>query len=385
MTFIPFDLERWQSTWEHRVRYNLSESGVHPLSLAELMEVTETDVETVNALRLGYSQTNGSDELRTAIASLYSGVPPDNVLVTIGGSEANFLACTTLLSSVSRVCVQLPNYLQSWGIAHNIGAVGVTFSRHPELGWEPDLDELRSAIRADTTLVVITHPNNPTGHVLSSGARKAVMDRVQETGAWLLVDEIYQGAEVTGETTASWLGDYDRTIITNGLSKAYGLPGLRIGWMIAPPEFIARAEQRHDYAVICPSALSDFLATRALSAPGRSRLLERTRRIIRDNYSILESWLTAQGDLFAWEKPDAGAICLTRYHLPIDSVPLVERLHSGYDVLLVPGAHVGMDKYLRIGCGGPKDHLVEGLAALERGMKGIESELLLEQAARTGQ
>ena len=370
MTFVQFDLERWQSVWEHRVRFNLSESGVHPMSLDELLEITDTDPTALSAVRLGYSQSNGTDELRAAIAGLYPGATADNVLVTVGGSEANFIACWSLLGSGEHVAVQVPNYLQIWGIARSAGADVTTFPLRFDRRWDPDLDAMRSAIREDTKLVVVTTPNNPTGHVFSADARRAILDRVQQVGAWLLVDEVYQGAERTGDETESWWGQgqerYDRVIVTNGLSKAYGLPGLRIGWIVGPPGLIASAWQRHDYTVICPSALSDFLAIRVFAA--RHPILERTRRIIRDNYQVLEPWLRSLEDLFEWQAPDAGAICLVRYRLGMDSIQLVERLREAHDVLLVPGAHVGLTNYLRIGYGDEPGHLRDGLAALKAGM-----------------
>jgi len=262
--------------------------------------------------------------------------------------------------------VQVPNYLQTWGFARSIGADVSTFPLEFDRGWDPDPDAMRSAIREDTKLVVVTNPNNPTGHVLSADARRAILDRVQQVGAWLLVDEVYQGAERTGDETESWWGQYDRVIVTNGLSKAYGLPGLRIGWIVGPPGLIADTWRRHDYTVICPSALSDFLAIRVLAA--RHPILERTRRIIRDNYQVLEAWLRSLEDLFEWQAPEAGAICLVQYRLGLDSIQLVEHLREAHDVLLVPGAHVGLSNYLRIGYGDEPGHLRDGLAALRAGM-----------------
>ena len=379
MTFVQFDLERWQSVWEHRVRFNLSESGVHAMSLGELLEVTDTDPAALSAVRLGYSQSNGTDALRAAIAGLYPGATADNVLVTVGGSEANFIASWSLLGPGERVTVQVPNYLQIWGFARSTGADINTFPLRFDRGWDPDLDAMRSAIREDTKLVVVTTPNNPTGHIFSADARRAILDRVQQVGAWLLVDEVYQGAERTSDETESWWRSaqgqrYDRMIVTNGLSKAYGLPGLRIGWIVGPPELIASAWQRHDYTVICPSALSDFLAIRVLAA--RRPILERTRRIIRDNYQVLEAWLRSLDDLVEWQAPEAGAICLVKYRLGLDSIQLVERLREAHDVLLVPGAHVGLTNYLRIGFGHEPGHLRDGLAALKAGMTELaETEL----------
>jgi aspartate/methionine/tyrosine aminotransferase len=372
MSFVPFELERWQSVWEHRVRFNLSESGVHPLSLRELLEITGTDVTALEDLRLGYSQSNGSDELRATIAAMYPGATADNVLVTTGGSEANFITCWSLLRAGDLATVEVPNYLQTWGVARSMGVDVNTFSLRADHDWDPDPEEIRTAIRPDTRLVVVTNPNNPTGRVLTNEARAAILKRVREVGAWLLVDEVYQGAELGDTRTETCFGRYDRVIVTNGLSKAYALPGLRIGWIVGPPELIQAAWERHDYTVICPSAMSDFLALRALAA--QEQILERTRSVLLHNYAILEEWLASWGGLLSWRRPDAGAICLAEYGLGTDSTSLVEHLRAAHDVLLVPGTHVGLTNSLRIGFGDETTHFQGALKALRAGLEGLISD-----------
>lgn len=364
MTFVAFELERWQSAWENRVHINLSESGVHPLSIRELLALSGGDPEQFEALRLGYSQSNGTDELRAAIASLYPGAAPDQVLVTVGSAEANFVSCWALIAPGDRVTIQTPAYLQTWGLAHNFGARVSTLPLREELGWEPDLDEIARAIPEGTKLVVVTNPNNPTGHILSPAARQAILARVRAVGAWLLADEVYQGAERDGRTTPSFWGQYERVLVTNGLSKAYGLPGLRLGWVVGPAELIESLWRRHDYTVIGPTPMSDWLARHALRA--RERILERTRRILDENYPVLARWLEGFGPLFQWHPPQAGAICLARYRHTTDAVDLVERIRAQHDILLVPGEHFGLAQHIRFGYGNPKPELEEALAALER-------------------
>ncbi len=204
--FVPFDLERWQSTWENRVRFNLSESGVHPLSVQELLGLAAASAVPLLEVRLGYAQSNGSDLLRERIAALYPGASPDQVLVTTGSSEANFVTCWRLLEPGDKVAVMMPNYLQTWGLAQNFGAQAKAFQLHEKEGWEPYAEEIRTAIAPGTKLVVVTNPHNPTGHVLGDAARKTILDRAAEVGAWILVDEVYQGAERGGKTTQSFWG-----------------------------------------------------------------------------------------------------------------------------------------------------------------------------------
>jgi aspartate/methionine/tyrosine aminotransferase len=369
LRFVQFDLERWQSTWENRVRYNLSESGVHPLSIQELLDLAGAGAQPLLAVRLGYSQSNGTELLRERIAALYPGASPDQVLVTTGSAEANFLVCWRLLEPGDQVAVMLPNYLQTWGLAQNFGAAVRGFTLHADAGWEPRADEVRAAIAPGTKLVIVTNPHNPTGHVLSEAMRRLIVERACAVGAWLLADEVYQGAERDGATTPSFWGSYERVLVVNGLSKAYGLPGLRIGWLVAPREFTAEVWARHDYTTIGPAGASDHLAAVALEPRVRGRLLERTRRILRTNYPVLEDWLKRFGDMFSWHPPQAGAICLVQYRQAVSARDVVEQVRAQHDVLLVPGDHFGVPRAIRFGYGEELVHFREALAETERGLR----------------
>ena len=362
MAFFPFELERWQSTWENRVRYNLSESGVHPLSVGELLDLAGAKVDPLKAVRLGYSQSNGTDLLRERIAALYPGATPDNVLVTTGSSEANFVACWRLIAPGDKVTVQAPNYLQTNGLARNFGAQVREYRLREELGWEPDPSDIASEIVAGTKLVVVTNPHNPSGHVLSDAARKAIVNRCAAVGAWLLADEVYTGAERDGNTTPSFWGTYDKLIIVNGLSKAYGLPGLRIGWIVTTPQLAAETWERHDYTTIGPSGASDYLATVALDAAVRPRIIARTRKILNANYPTLETWLKTFGGAVGWRPPRAGAICFVRHNFRMPGQELVELVRAEQDVLLVPGEQFGLAGYIRFGFGNTQEELDEALA-----------------------
>jgi len=369
--FIPFELERWQSTWENRVRFNLSESGVHPLSIQELLGLAGASAVPLLEVRLGYSQSNGTDLLRQRIAALYPGASPDHVLVTTGSAEANFVACWRLLEPSDKVTMLLPNYLQIWGQAQNLGAQVRGFDLHASHGWEPFPEEIRAAIAPGTKLVVITNPHNPTGHILSDDARRAILERTREVGAWLLADEVYAGAELNGRTTPSFWGSYDKLICVSGLSKAYGLPGLRIGWLVAPPAFAAESWARHDYTTIGPAGASDHLASVALAPGVRDKIIERTRRILNANYPVLEEWLKRFGDTFSWHPPQAGAICYVKYRQGVGALDVVEKIRAQHSVLLVPGEHFGSPNYIRFGYGNELSELQAALAETELGLKRI--------------
>ncbi|OLC05524.1 MAG: hypothetical protein AUH46_02355 [Gemmatimonadetes bacterium 13_1_40CM_70_15] len=371
MRFVPFELERWQSTWENRVRFNLAESGVHPLSVQELLGLAGASAVPLLEVRLGYSQSNGTDLLRQRIAALYPGASPDHVLVTTGSAEANFVACWRLLEPGDKVAMLLPSYLQIWGQAQNLGAQVRGFDLHAGNGWEPFPEEIRAAIAPGTKLVVVTNPHNPTGHILSDDARRVILERSREVGAWLLADEVYAGAELNGKTTPSFWGSYDKVICVSGLSKAYGLPGLRIGWLVAPPEVTAESWARHDYTTIGPAGASDHLAGVALAPGVREKIIERTRRILNANYPVFEQWLKRFGDTFSWHPPQAGAICLVKYRQGVGALDVVERIRAQHSVLLVPGEHFGVPQHIRFGYGNELSELQAALAETELGLKRI--------------
>ncbi len=365
MKIVPFEMERMQSTWENQVEINLSESGVHPLTVGELLG-SEGERDGLFGVPLGYPQTNGTVALRTAIAAMYPGATADHVHVTNGGSEANFCSTWSLLEPSDDVVMMAPNYMQTWGLAH---AFAGTVRKWPlrEIGgrWRPDLDELRSLLTPRTRLLLVCNPNNPTGACADAATLDAICREASRHGTWVLSDEIYRGAELAGHETPSTWGRYERAIVTSGLSKAYGLPGLRIGWIVGPPPFVANTWAYHDYTSIAPGAVNDRLATAALAPATRTRILERTRAILNANFAALTSWLAVRADLFTFVPPEAGAIVYARYHRPIGSTELTTRLRVEKGVLLVPGDQFGMDGYLRIGFGGPSHELFEGLGRLE--------------------
>jgi hypothetical protein len=365
MKVEQFAMERLQSTWENLVAYNLSESGVHPLTPRQL--IGEDNLGLVLDQPLVYTQSNGTPELRAIIASLYRGATPDQVQVTNGGSEANYLAVWRLVEPGDEVVLLVPNYMQTWGLVRAFGG-RVRESRLVEdrrAGrWRPDLDELSGLVSDRTRLMIVCTPNNPTGARLTSAELDAIAGIADRHGAWILSDEVYAGAEIDGEPSASMWGRSDRVIVTSGLSKAYGLPGLRIGWIAGPATFVASTWSYHDYTTIAPGALSDRLACVALGPMRRASLLERTRRILRDNLPVIESWLGGYGTTFSWTRPEAGAIIYARYAYDINSTELVARLRDEKSVLVVPGDHFGMDGYLRLGFGERPDYLRTGLARM---------------------
>jgi aspartate/methionine/tyrosine aminotransferase len=355
-------MERWMSLFEQDVDYNLSESGVHPIRLAELLGDDPALLDDLLATELNYPYVNGRPELRQRIAGLYDGATAADVLVTVGAAEANYIATRTLLDAGDEIVVMLPNYMQIWGIAKNHGYRLKTFSLREDQGWAPDLDQLAGAVSPRTKLIAVCNPNNPTGRALTAAEMDGIIRQADRVGAWILADEVYSGAERTAEeVTPSFFGRYERVVATGSMSKAYGLPGLRLGWAVAPAAIIDQIWTRHEYTTISATALANKLAALALSAERRPGIIARTRGYIRRGWPVLQEWLDSHPGVFSVRPPDAAAIAFARYHLPINSTELAERLRTEKSVLIVPGDHFGMDHFLRLSFGLPHDTLRAGL------------------------
>ncbi len=360
MKIRPFEMERYQSVYEYVVEYDLAESGVHPFTLRELLGSAEA-AETLLDVRLGYPQSEGTPELRDLVAALYPHATSDHVLVTNGSSEAIFTAAWRLLEPGDEIVIMQPNYQQLWGLAETWRAEAKPLRLKESLDWQLDLEDLKRLVTRKTKAVQVCNPNNPTGAIMAAPQRKALLDAVEDAGAWLLSDEVYQGAEREAPRTQTLWGGYEKTIVTNGLSKAYGLPGLRIGWLVGPPQTVAELMGYHDYLTLTPTMISDRLARFVLEPRKREEVLARTRSILRTNYPAIRDWIEDHGAVLSHVPPAAGAICFLRYALKMNSTELVERLRKEKSVLIVPGDMFGMDGYVRIGIGPPTDYLLAGL------------------------
>lgn len=355
-----FEMERMQSTWENIVDYDMSESGVRPLTLRELVAMG-FDLDEFLDTPLGYSQSNGTVELREKVAALYPGATSDDVEVTNGTSEANYLIALSQLRPGDGMAMELPNYMQMPGVARSVGAKVRTFRLRQDDEWQPDWHEFEAAVTKDTRLLYLSNPNNPTGSVLSDEAMKRIVARCEATGTWLLSDEVYLGAEISRPRTRSFWGMSDRVIVTSGLSKAYGIPGVRIGWMVGPKALIEASWTQHDYLTIGPNKMSDRIARVAVDKPNRERCYARTREILVHNLPIARDWIASFGGRVTWREPDAGAIALIKYDSPVPSLEVAERVRTKQSTLIVPGSHVGLEGYLRIWLGGKEAFLREGL------------------------
>lgn len=370
MKFTPFDLEHTQSVWEQKVDINLTESGVHPLRLEELLEGDDSILQKLLDTELNYPHVNGIPGLRQHIAALYDGAKIGNILVTVGAAEANNIILQTLLEPGDELATQTPTYKQVWGIAQNSGHVVRPFRLDPGRAWALDIDELNAQVGERTKIIALVNPNNPTGYILTEDEMNAIVATAARVGAWILADEVYRGAErERDDETPSFFGRYEKVIAVGSTSKAYGLPGLRIGWIVAPDKTVEDIWRRHEYATISASMLSNCLAAHALSPAVRPRLIERTRRYIRRGYPLLKSWMDTQQGLFSYTPPQASAVTFIRYHLDINSTALMQELCREASVFVGAGDSFGMDHHLRIAFGQEENLLKDAFSRIEKTLK----------------
>jgi aspartate/methionine/tyrosine aminotransferase len=360
MRIPDFEMERMQSTWENLVQYDMSESGVRPVTLRELVAMG-LDLDAALDTPLGYSQSNGTITLREHLTAIYPGATVDQIEVTNGTSEANYLVALSALEPGDEMAMEIPNYMQLRGVPRSLQAPVRTFRLRPERQWEPDWDEFDRAVNPRTRLLYLSNPNNPSGAVLSVEAMRRIIRRCEDMNTWLLADEVYLGAELEGERTRSFWGMSDKVIVTSGLSKAYGIPGVRIGWIVGPPPLVNTCWSQHDYLTIGPNKLSDMVARVAVQVANREALYRRTRAILTANLPIIEAWAAGFGAQLEFNRPRAGAMTLVRYRADVPSVALADRIRVEQSTLVVPGAHVDLEGYLRIWYGGRQEYITEGL------------------------
>jgi aspartate/methionine/tyrosine aminotransferase len=367
MQFAPFDLEYTQSIWEQKVDINLTESGVHPIRLDDLLGDDKDKLATLLATEINYPDVNGIPQLRENIAALYEGAGVENVLVTVGAAEANNIAIQTLLEPGDELATQAPTYKQVWGLAQNKGCDVKPFLLLPDEAWRLDTDGLVAQVTEQTRMIAICNPNNPTGHIMTGDEMDAVVAAADRVGAWILADEVYRGAErVQEEETPSFYGRYDKVLAIGSMSKAYGLPGLRVGWVVGPADTVDDMWRRHEYTTITASMLSNILAAYALSADVRPRLIARTREYIRNGFPVLEEWMAQQDGLFSCTPPQASAVSFVRYHLDMNSTELMEKLCREASVFVGAGDSFGMDHHLRVAFGQDPGVLRDAFARMEK-------------------
>ena len=358
MKIRDFGVEIWMNAYENDCTYNLAETCVCSLSVAELLDLSnqrETVLEDLLATRLTYGDIEGSPRLRKAIAGLYRKQRPEDITITNGAIGANALVLLTLVEPGDRVISVLPTYQQHYSIPESIGARVDILQLREEDGWLPDLDRLRQLVKeagGRVKLININNPNNPTGSVMEEPMLRGIVDIAREAGAWLLCDEVYRGLCHEGEPyTASVADLYEKGISTGSMSKVYSLAGLRLGWIAGPRELTERLERQRDYHIISVGRLDDLLASVALES--REAISTRNLAICREGGRLLAEFVAGEPHI-SYVKPKGGTTAFLRYDLPMESAELCRRLQKETGVMLLPGSALDMEGYLRIGyCNDP--------------------------------
>jgi aspartate/methionine/tyrosine aminotransferase len=362
----PFALERWLTTHELHVEYDIAESGIFPLTARDLLELMPEEerssmLQRLLDLRLGYSEATGTLKLRSLLAQTYEDCNPDNILVTTGAIEANFLLFNVLLSPGDHVVAPYPAYQQLYSVPRALGCVVSLWSVGDENGFRFDLDELERLLKPETRLVVINSPHNPTGAMLAPSELQRVYELADSVGARILSDEAYRWLAVPGgsEPPPPVYNLGPGGISVGTFSKPFGLPGLRIGWMAAPAEIAAECWAMRDYVSLSPGKLNDTLAILALEH--REQIVQRNAAIIGANLVTASRWVAEHADILSWTPPRGGLLALLRYNLDIASLDLANTLAEEYSVMLAPGSAFGFEHHLRIGIGQEPSVFAAGL------------------------
>jgi aspartate/methionine/tyrosine aminotransferase len=365
-----FELEVYFSKWEFAAKYNLAGSDGENMTLAELLALASpldrADFDTVS---LGYTETFGAPALRAEIARTYDTVGPEHLLCFAGAEGAIYAAMRVLLHPGDHAIVITPNYQAAETVPLGICEVsGVPLDI--DRNWDLDVDRLRAALRPNTKLISINFPNNPTGKIIPRASFDEIVELCRSRGIWLFSDEVYRLIERDPVLRLPQAVDvYERGISLGVMSKAYGLAGLRIGWLACKNRAIlVRFERYKHFLSICNSAPSEVLARIALKA--RERILERNRSVARANLAHLGGLFADYGHLFEWREPDGGYIGFIRYKGAEGVAEFTRRLVEEAGVLFLPSSiyrsELGPvpDDCLRVGFG--RSHVPAGLAALRK-------------------
>jgi aspartate/methionine/tyrosine aminotransferase len=367
MKIERFELERWMTHWELNVTHDICESGILPMSLDELYGLIGGNAadqleRQIRSMPLGYSEACGTHQLRSLLADTYKGVSPEDVLVTTGAIEANFLIFNALLSAGDHVVAVAPAYQQLHSVPKAIGAnVNLWHLSVPGGGFAYDLDRLESLLRPNTRLIVINTPHNPTGAVLDSAGLDRVIELARARDAWILSDEAYRWLEFPGgdRLVEPARNRYEKAISVGTVSKPFGMPGLRIGWIAANHEIASQAWAMRDYVSLSPAKISDAVTCALIEH--RDRIMPRNQAIMARNLDFATEWFERNASLASWTPPKAALLAMMTYSANLDSMTMANRLAGETGVMLAPGAAFGMEGHLRIGLGQRPEIFSEGL------------------------
>ena len=364
MKIGPFRIEEYYAVHEFTAPHMLSSSDAESVTIADVLALEPDAAERLFAQRLGYTESAGAPELRAAAAVLYETTSPDDVIVVAAAEEAIFVAYHALLQPGDHVVVETPCYESALQVARSTGADVTEWRRTPGDGWAHDLDALEAVMSPNTRLVYINTPQNPTGLLMPREVLDRVVELCAERGAWLFADEVYRELEHDPANRLPAAVDlYDRAISLGSMSKTYGLPGLRLGWLASHDRAaLAKIVDLKHYTTICSSAPSELLS--ALALRHRDVLAGRNRAIVLANLPLVDAFLDRHAALFSWTRPTASPIGFPRLHGAEDATGFCEQVVTDTGVLLLPGRVYDEPGHFRLGFG--RATMPEALGLLER-------------------
>ncbi|MGE6782067.1 aminotransferase [Ensifer adhaerens] len=362
MKIRDFGVEIWMNRYENHCEWNLAETCVESLTVAELLDMagkTDAILSELLPLKLTYGAIEGSERLRGLIAGLYAKQAIENVVTTHGAIGANALVHETLVEPGDRVISVLPTYQQHYSIPESYGADTQILRLTEATGFLPDLEQLQRLATPGTKLIAINNPNNPTGALMDRAYLERIVAIARASGAWILCDEVYRGTDQQGDGLTASIADlYEKGISTGSMSKTFSLAGLRLGWIVAPPELIRAVSVHRDYNTISVGMLDDHFA--AIALENKDKILARSQSITRTNLAILSDWVEKE-PLISWVRPQSGTTALLKYDLPMTSEAFCLELLQRTGVMFTPGSAMDMEGYLRIGYANNEGILREGL------------------------
>ncbi|EHO49482.1 aminotransferase [Lentilactobacillus kisonensis] len=364
MEIAGFGVEEWLNKWEKSATYDISQSTISSMTMAEALALDGNDgasfYDMLDKQKMNYGWIEGSPAFKREVATLYKHVDPDNVLQTNGATGANHLALYALIEPGDHVISEYPSYQQLYDIPKSLGADVDYWHIHEDADWYPDINELKSLIRPNTKMICLNNANNPTGTLLDEAFLKQVVDLAKQVGAYVLVDEVYLPLDDPAAFT-SIVDLYDKGIATNSLSKTYSMPGIRVGWTASNHEVAELFRKYRDYTMICCGVFNDLLATYILKH--RDQVLARNRQLVMNNLNIYKQWVASEPRVSV-VMPQAVSTSFPKLDIPEDIEAFCVRLLKEQGVLLVPGSRFDVPGHVRLGYCADEDTLKEGLKRL---------------------
>lgn len=366
MKIKPFAVEEWMNAWEVGAKYNIAETCVDSISMNELFELTGEDkTEFLNRLcarRLSYGDIEGLPEFRKGVCGLYKTLNIENIVPTHGASGANHHVFYSLISPGDRVVSIMPTYQQLYSIPESYGADVQILHLSKENNYLPDLEKLRRLVTPETKMICINNPNNPTGALMSEQMLREIVEIARSADAWILCDEVYRHLSQEDGWCPSIVDLYEKGISVSSMSKVFSLAGLRLGWIATHDMSVVKSCLSHrDYNLVSCGVFDEMLAAAALKH--RDKLLERSRKIVRENLQILDDWVSSEPHV-SYVKPKAGTTALVYYDLYIPSYEFCEEMYKKTGAFVTPGDCFEVPHSMRIGYAYGKQDLIDGLKAI---------------------